>query len=55
MHQIIDHGTIVEIDTPQSLIEKYRENAAVMQSPGGENNAEDVFIGLPAKPFHKIK
>jgi len=44
---IIDHGTIVEIDTPQLLIEKYRENAAVVRaSRRGKITLEDVFIGL---------
>lgn len=44
---IIDHGTIVEVDTPQSLIEKYRENAAVVRaSRRGKITLEDVFIGL---------
>jgi len=44
---IIDHGSIVEIDTPQSLIEKYRENAAVVRaSRRGKITLEDVFIGL---------
>ena len=38
---------IVEVDTPQSLIEKYRENAAVVRaSRRGKITLEDVFIGL---------
>jgi ABC-2 type transport system ATP-binding protein len=44
---IIDHGTILEIDTPQLLIEKHRENPEVIRaSRRGKITLEDVFIGL---------
>jgi len=44
---IIDHGKIIEIDTPQALIEKHRNDAAVIRvSRRGKITLEDVFIGL---------
>ncbi|MEO6549275.1 MAG: ABC transporter ATP-binding protein [Ferruginibacter sp.] len=44
---IIDHGAIVVIDTPQALIEKYKENPEVVRaSRRGKITLEDVFIGL---------
>jgi ABC-2 type transport system ATP-binding protein len=44
---IIDHGTILVIDTPQALIATYSENPAVIQaSRRGKITLEDVFIGL---------
>jgi ABC-2 type transport system ATP-binding protein len=47
---IIDHGAILVIDTPQALIDTYRENPAVIQaSRRGKITLEDVFIGLTGK------
>ena len=44
---IIDHGAIVVIDTPSSLIETHRDNPAVIRaSRRGRITLEDVFIGL---------
>ena len=44
---IIDHGTIIAIDTPQSLIDKHRADPEVIRvSRRGKVTLEDVFIGL---------
>lgn len=44
---IIDHGKIIAIDTPQSLIEKHRNDPEVIRaSRKGRITLEDVFIGL---------
>ena len=44
---IIDHGKIIAVDTPQALIEKHRNDTAVIQaSRKGKITLEDVFIGL---------
>jgi ABC-2 type transport system ATP-binding protein len=44
---IIDHGTIIAIDTPQALIDSNRGNPEVIRaSRKGKITLEDVFIGL---------
>ncbi len=44
---IIDHGRIIAIDTPQSLIDCNRDKPEVMRaSRKGKITLEDVFIGL---------
>ena len=44
---IIDHGCLIEIDTPQGLIESHRNDPEVMKaSRRGKVTLEDVFIGL---------
>jgi ABC-2 type transport system ATP-binding protein len=44
---IIDHGTIIAIDTPQALIDTNRGNPEVIRaSRKGKITLEDVFIGL---------
>jgi ABC-2 type transport system ATP-binding protein len=44
---IIDHGQIITIDTPQSIIDKNRDRPEVIQaSRRGRITLEDVFIGL---------
>jgi ABC-2 type transport system ATP-binding protein len=44
---IIDHGTIIAIDTPQALIDTNRDNPEVIRaSRKGRVTLEDVFIGL---------
>lgn len=44
---IIDHGKIIAIDTPQSLIDLHRNDAEVISaSRKGKITLEDVFIGL---------
>jgi ABC-2 type transport system ATP-binding protein len=47
---IIDHGQIINIDTPAALIEKHRNDAEVISaSRKGKITLEDVFIGLTGK------
>ncbi len=44
---IIDHGTIVVIDTPAGLVERHKSDPRVTAvSRGGKITLEDVFIGL---------
>ncbi|HWD89845.1 MAG TPA: ABC transporter ATP-binding protein [Mucilaginibacter sp.] len=44
---IIDHGRIIETDTPQALIDKHRDDLAVIAvSRRGKVTLEDVFIAL---------
>lgn len=44
---IIDHGKVIAIDTPQSLIDKHRNDPEVISaSRKGKITLEDVFIGL---------
>jgi ABC-2 type transport system ATP-binding protein len=44
---IIDHGRVLTIDTPQALIEKYRNEPEVIAvSRRGKITLEDVFIAL---------
>ncbi|MEO5944752.1 MAG: ABC transporter ATP-binding protein [Ferruginibacter sp.] len=47
---IIDHGKIIAIDTPHALIDKHRNDEAVVSaSRKGKTTLEDVFIGLTGK------
>jgi ABC-2 type transport system ATP-binding protein len=47
---IIDHGHIVSIDTPQTLIELHKNNPEVISaSRKGKITLEDVFIGLTGR------
>ena len=47
---IIDHGRLIAIDTPQSLINNNRTNPEVISaSRRGKITLEDVFIGLTGK------
>ncbi len=47
---IIDHGRIIAIDTPQSLIDLHRNDPEVISaSRKGKITLEDVFIGLTGK------
>jgi ABC-2 type transport system ATP-binding protein len=47
---IIDHGSLIAIDTPQSLIDSNRTNPEVINaSRRGKITLEDVFIGLTGK------
>ena len=47
---IIDHGKIIAIDTPHSLIDKHRNDKSVIAaSRKGKITLEDVFIGLTGK------
>lgn len=44
---IIDHGKVIGIDTPQNMVEKHRNDPAVIKaSRRGRITLEDVFIGL---------
>lgn len=44
---IINHGEIVALDSPQSIIDEYANNPEVMRaSRRGKITLEDVFIGL---------
>jgi ABC-2 type transport system ATP-binding protein len=47
---IIDHGTVVAIDTPAELIERHRHDPEVISvSRKGKVTLEDVFIGLTGR------
>jgi ABC-2 type transport system ATP-binding protein len=47
---IIDHGKVIEIDTPQALIDKHRNDPEVIAvSRRGKVTLEDVFIALTGK------
>jgi ABC-2 type transport system ATP-binding protein len=47
---IIDHGRVIEIDTPQALIDKHRDEPEVIAvSRKGRITLEDVFIALTGK------
>jgi ABC-2 type transport system ATP-binding protein len=47
---IIDHGKVLVIDTPQALIEKYKNDPEVIAvSRRGRVTLEDVFIALTGK------
>jgi len=47
---IIDHGRIIAIDTPQSLIDLHRNDPSVIGvSRKGKITLEDVFIGLTGR------
>ncbi|RFM29535.1 ABC transporter ATP-binding protein [Deminuibacter soli] len=47
---IIDHGRVIIIDTPQALIEQYRNDPEVISvSRRGKVTLEDVFIALTGR------
>lgn len=47
---IIDHGKVIEVDTPQNLIDRHRNDAEVISvSRKGRITLEDVFIGLTGR------
>ncbi len=47
---IIDHGKIITVDSPQSLIDLHRNNSEVIAaSRKGKITLEDVFIGLTGR------
>lgn len=47
---IIDHGKVIAIDTPQNMIDKYRDDPEVIAvSRRGKITLEDVFIALTGK------
>lgn len=47
---IIDHGTVISIDTPQAMIDKHRDDPEVIAvSRKGKITLEDVFIGLTGR------
>lgn len=47
---IIDHGRVIETDTPQNMIDKHRDDPEVIAaSRRGRITLEDVFIGLTGK------
>ena len=47
---IIDHGNVITIDTPQTIIDSHRNDPAVISaSRKGKITLEDVFIGLTGK------
>jgi len=51
---IIDHGKIIEIDTPQALIDKHRNEPEVIAvSRRGRITLEDVFIALTGKEIRE--
>jgi ABC-2 type transport system ATP-binding protein len=43
---IIDHGTLLTVDTPAGLIAKHRRDPRVEKVARGKVTLEDVFIGL---------
>ena len=44
---IIDHGRIIEIDAPQAIVDRHRNDPEVIKaSRKGKITLEDVFIGL---------
>ncbi|HEY5431171.1 MAG TPA: ABC transporter ATP-binding protein [Solirubrobacteraceae bacterium] len=43
---IIDHGTLLTVETPHDLIEKHKNDPSVRAVARGEVTLEDVFIGL---------
>ena len=47
---IIDHGSVITIDTPQIMIDRHRDDPAVINvSRKGKITLEDVFIGLTGR------
>ena len=47
---IMDHGNVIAIDTPQSLIDRHRNDPSVISvSRKGKITLEDVFIGLTGR------
>ena len=43
---IIDHGSLLTVDTPTGLIAKHRDDPRVVKVARGDVTLEDVFIGL---------
>ena len=43
---IVDHGQIIVTDTPNNLIEKFKNDPRVLHAARGAVTLEDVFIGL---------
>ena len=47
---IMDHGNVIEIDTPQALIDRHRNDENVISvSRKGKITLEDIFIGLTGR------
>ncbi len=47
---IMDHGNVIAIDTPQTLVDLHRNDPNVISaSRKGKITLEDVFIGLTGK------
>lgn len=47
---IIDHGSIIAIDTPEALVDRHRHDPEVVSvSRKGKITLEDVFIGLTGR------
>lgn len=47
---IIDHGRVIEVGTPQNMVEKHRNDPEVIAvSRRGRVTLEDVFIGLTGR------
>ena len=47
---IIDHGKLITVDVPQSLIERHRNDPEVIAvSRRGKITLEDVFIALTGR------
>jgi ABC-2 type transport system ATP-binding protein len=47
---IMDHGNVIEIDTPQGIIDRHRNDPDVVSvSRKGKITLEDVFIGLTGR------
>ena len=47
---IVDHGQVIAIDTPQNMIDKYRDDPEVIAvSRRGKITLEDVFIALTGR------
>jgi ABC-2 type transport system ATP-binding protein len=46
----MDHGNVIEIDTPQALIDRHRNDESVISvSRKGKITLEDIFIGLTGR------
>ena len=51
---IIDHGKIIEIDTPQAIIDRHKNEPEVIAvSRKGRVTLEDVFIALTGKEIRE--
>jgi len=51
---IIDHGKIIEIDTPQAIIDRHKnEHEVIAVSRKGRITLEDVFIALTGKEIRE--
>lgn len=49
---IIDHGKLLTLGSPAELIDRHRQDSAVLAVAHGEVTLEDVFIGLTGSEFH---